>query len=280
MTWEIFNRLLNEFTYPYLTEYVDEDYINRDIHVQDYPIFLRQLQNDTYEAFREFKFKTTDFDYVDLTLSGAQKKISNSFRRIFHKKIEDWDGKSSLFYVPTEQWIKYKFKDTFSKVVFDLAFAGYDTFNYLESLKSYNEMKPKKGIRESRKVSDLQDFKLSNDISDIMLSSLYEKMIKDGYIEVTSFENFKLIFSGRPADSALIWKLNNVYLSMFIKGIEGRAIKKLNDGKWEVICKIFKNKDGGNYTAKQLREPGSTTTDKETSRIEYLINEFNDTVLG
>jgi hypothetical protein len=236
----------------------------------------RNLHN-FYEECREYIEKNPNPDHLLKLFSDFQTKVSGVFYSNFTQEITDWDKRSRLYYVYSDLRHDIHYKDTLSIAVFNLAWAHKNAYKYLgEKIYSLRNKGKTKKTSKSRDKAILDDFKIKKDISRNAFREL--QSLLENHSEPISLLNFKKIFTGQGVTTNIIWNENLIYLNKFIKGINGRAIEKINAGIWAVVCEIFRNREGNIIEEKQLKYPGTTTSEPIFGNIKLLIDDFNDIV--
>jgi len=136
----------------------------------------------------------------------------------------------------------------------------------------------------SRRKADIRDFR--SRLSADQLKELYKVGKRMNFIgRETDLKDFIDIFQGKKASGGIYWQGSIYALNKFINGINGEAIDKLTDGKWEVVSQLFykaKEEMTATEEAKKIRassllRPSEGKNDR-LNDLDIFISSFNEPI--
>lgn len=163
----------------------------------------------------------------------------------------------------------------YTKIALEAKLNAYTmAFNYLNTnIKTIPEKEIAVKKKRNRPKANIRDFR--SKYSEDKLRSKYKEARTERLISRDTDPNeFVKIFKGIPTSGKINWEDTIYTLNKFINGINGKAIQKLTDGKWDVISRLFLVY-GKPIKPESLKNPSKGKWDR-IDTVKILIDEFNE----
>jgi hypothetical protein len=265
-----FYNLLN-----YFTNQISIKIIGSEIFVNKNPMdvfnrfSLERVSRFIGECNRNIEENKERLDFIYREFSNIRDKFLQVFLDEFGQKYSDKNTPDfSKLITDTDELADYK------KNAFNTKLGAYKiAFNYLEKAIAQLSQKNAPFIQKRKRIkADIRDFKSHYD-DEILIGKYKEARILRLISPDTDKKDFVNIFKGKPTPGKINWQDTVYSLNKFINGINGNAIQKLNDGKWEVVSELFLV-NGKSVKSTSLKNPGKGEYDR-INDVKILIDEFN-----
>ncbi len=262
--------LLNYFTNQISIEIIEtEIFVNKNPMDVFNRFSLERVSRFIGECNRNIEDNKEKLDLINREFSNIRDKFLQIFLDEFGQKYSDKNSPDlSKLVIETDELANYKRKALNTKLgVYKMA------FNYLEKTITQLSQKNAPSVQKRKRIkADIRDFQCHYD-NEILIGKYKEARILRLISPDTDKKDFVNIFQGKPTSGKINWQDTVYSLNKFINGINGKAIQKLNDGKWEVVSELFLV-NGKSVKSTSLKNPGKGEYDRITD-VEILIDEFN-----